>query len=151
MKSWVHQRISEFADRPRHTDFYNHHSLRQNSQDGKFGEKFSSRSTEQKKSSSRVLMETQVFLNPNIKKFELEKVRIFSVSDIHSDHEENWDLIKSWKNLGFDSKSGLRCFYRDAMNNFEDILIVAGDISTDLDIASETLKFLKEVSLKNFR
>jgi hypothetical protein len=60
---------------------------------------------------------------------EKETCRIFSVSDIHTDHPSNWDLLLSWDPLLF--------------NKDTDVLLVAGDISTDLEVVVKTLKHLK--------
>lgn len=59
------------------------------------------------------------------------KESIYCVSDIHTDHKENWKIILSLaenKHL-FDQAS----------------LICAGDISTELDVLRETLAFLKGI------
>jgi hypothetical protein len=56
-------------------------------------------------------------------------IRVFSVSDIHTDHRENWDLITSWSPSSYSTQT--------------DVLIVAGDISTNLDLMKDTLKHLR--------
>lgn len=42
-------------------------------------------------------------------------IRIFGVSDLHVDHEENWEVISKWKNLNFNKETGLK---KKEQNNF---------------------------------
>lgn len=61
------------------------------------------------------------------------KLRIYSVSDLHTDHKSNFRRIEEWEkelNLKQDSTN---------------ILIVAGDISANLDILRKTLQILKKL------
>ncbi len=53
--------------------------------------------------------------------------RVFAISDLHVDHKENLDFIKSWSNDKYK---------RDA-------LIVAGDVTDNLALLESTLRILK--------
>jgi len=57
--------------------------------------------------------------------------RIFCVSDIHTDEEENWKIVNSWK--------------AEDYNRNTDILIVAGDISDNMSVIEETFLVLKKI------
>eukprot|EP01103_Thecamoeba_quadrilineata_P015297 TRINITY_DN4792_c0_g1_i1.p1 TRINITY_DN4792_c0_g1~~TRINITY_DN4792_c0_g1_i1.p1 ORF type:complete len:284 (+),score=30.51 TRINITY_DN4792_c0_g1_i1:12-863(+) len=63
-------------------------------------------------------------------------MRVYLISDIHTDEHENWEVVKKWVNFLQTSK--------------EDVLILAGDISQDLDVVEETLKFLKAIFVNIF-
>jgi Icc-related predicted phosphoesterase len=54
-------------------------------------------------------------------------MRVFLASDIHTDEQENWDLVQEWANK-FEITSS-------------DVLILAGDISHHLDVVEGTCNF----------
>jgi predicted phosphodiesterase len=60
-------------------------------------------------------------------------IRVFLVSDLHTDHSSNLDRIKEWKN---EHKRHLGA---------TDVLIVAGDISSKLQLIETTLRILVEI------
>src|SRR4051812_35777835 len=80
--------------------------------------------------------------------------RIFSVSDIHTDEQANWDLVQSWLDDKdqYNRETG-KCYYLGSCFSFAgmikftigDVLIVAGDISEDLDVIVETFNLLKQI------
>lgn len=54
-------------------------------------------------------------------------MRVFLASDIHTDEEENWDLVQEWAKKFEITPS--------------DVLILAGDISHHLDVVEGNHKF----------
>jgi len=66
--------------------------------------------------------------SPNQKENETNTCRVFCVSDIHTDHPENWTLIENWDANQFNKQT--------------DILILAGDISTKLSIVKKTFQLI---------
>jgi len=61
-------------------------------------------------------------------------VRVFSVSDLHTDHRANLERLEEWEQYTDKGKG-----------EFVDILIVAGDISANLSILKRTLELLKSL------
>ena len=61
-------------------------------------------------------------------------IRVFSVSDLHTDHRANWQRLEEWEQSKDKGKG-----------EFVDFLIVAGDISANLSILKKTLELLKSL------
>lgn len=57
--------------------------------------------------------------------------RVFCISDLHTDHLQNSEIVSSWANSDDFSKN--------------DVLIVAGDISSSLEILRRTLELLTPI------
>ena len=60
-------------------------------------------------------------------------VRIFSVSDLHTDHKANWRRVQEWE---------LERKEDDSEVSYIGVLIVAGDLSANLETMRMTLEFL---------
>jgi len=61
---------------------------------------------------------------------------VFAVSDLHTDHRRNWELVQ-----GLEQR-------REELA--QSVIIVAGDVSTDLTVLRRTLRFLKGLFLEVF-
>lgn len=66
-------------------------------------------------------------------KWENGKLRVHSVSDLHTDHRCNLARIQEWEHE------------IQVNSDCTDILIVAGDISANLEIMKQTLQLLKNI------
>lgn len=58
--------------------------------------------------------------------------RVYCISDLHTDHRENLETVKTWRNM-------------PELYSKNDTLIVAGDISQHLSAIEETFKVLLEI------
>ncbi|CAM9237004.1 unnamed protein product [Scytosiphon promiscuus] len=64
-------------------------------------------------------------------------LRVHSLSDLHTDSKANMAWVKTWESWRGQETGGLG-------EGHEDVLIVAGDISSSLERSAETLSHLKE-------
>jgi UDP-2,3-diacylglucosamine pyrophosphatase LpxH len=70
---------------------------------------------------------------------EIKPVKVWAMSDIHSDHEENWEMLSSFvKEKHWDEERGIQ-----KVQLTKDIIIIAGDISTKQSYLRETLKLFR--------
>eukprot|EP01091_Cochliopodium_minus_P013539 TRINITY_DN4390_c0_g1_i1.p1 TRINITY_DN4390_c0_g1~~TRINITY_DN4390_c0_g1_i1.p1 ORF type:complete len:346 (-),score=66.38 TRINITY_DN4390_c0_g1_i1:1169-2206(-) len=62
------------------------------------------------------------------------KINVWGVSDLHVDHDTNMEAIVKWMDFKKEGKFGEK-----------DVLILAGDISTSIELMVETFKIVKSV------